>query len=327
VFKPIMNVTTLALQVALWTWTSYAVAQMPPPAQAPVPSVTAILGQPITIDFHDGRVAVIKKTISESASLLSIPFQVSDSLCSDTRGQQCFYKTPYRSIYYFAVWLKHPDQTKIDQPLMSSQDKINPKPDDQRRIEERTQILGAETQILPKMSSGLLKPEITCDDFSWLPSGTKDAPDTLLGKRWDSELMAPNSETGANENRVVTTVINVLWEKTEPQVLRLKSIGGIANAFGGLTAILVFNDVTTATLEDKKGGLCSVELKPGSFADVIKQVGQIDAARTSPALEKHVYIAGEDENSIQSTALKSAVNQVSRLIENITNMSSGGGVE
>lgn len=277
-----------------------AVAQVPPPAKAaPAPEVTLVSGQPITFDFKDGRVAVVKKSVVEMPDQIELPFQVFDSLCSDSRGQFCKYRTSFRNVFYFLAWSKHPDATKINQPVKTKVPQGQTSSD--RDILENSELLfGAESALLPLLTSGMQMPSIDCNDFSWLPGGKAEAPAKLFGKRWDAESMNKNPETGVSENRVSMTNINVEWTQETPQRLRLKSVGGFATDNPVFFALLVIGDVTTATIDDQKGGLCAVELKPGSLAGAAQIIDALRKNRPPRDQVTDTYVAGSDESSVEA---------------------------
>ncbi len=184
-------------------------------------------------------------------------------------------------------------------------------------------FLGADASFLPLSTQGMPAPQITCPDFSWLPGGTSQAPTTLTGQRWDSEFMLPNPETSANENRTFATVFNVQWSRSDAQTLTLKSVGGFSAINNSVLGVLIFGDVTTAYLKDQKGGLCSVEFKPGSFAEAGNIVQKIEAGRVERSKETSVYLAGSDESSIEAIkGVKGDVTNIHDLLERFKNLHS-----
>jgi hypothetical protein len=290
-------------------------AQTQPPQEVK-PVVTTVIGQPVRIDFQDGRVAVLKSTTIDAANPLSVSFQVFDSLCSDHRGMQCKYLTPYRSTWYFFTWEKNPDASKINQPLRFKNSDNNTSTEAGEIFESQSFMAGTESAFAPKLTAGMPTTKLVCDDFSWLPGESKVAPATAFIRRWDSEIMTENPETGVSENRTFTSAMNLQLSRVNDSTLEISSIKAFASSFGGITGILVSGDVSTLSLNDGKNGVCGVEIKPGGLSEAASNVQSAEERRTPPEKETNIYIYGSDEQSRAHQSKKGAVaGEIKNLLE------------
>ena len=284
--------TTILATILLFAAPSFSLAQQ---NESPKPAIRKVLGQPIFVDFPDGREAVVKYTVLDTQNPLSIPFQVFDSLCSDRRGMSCTFQMPYRSIYYFLVWSKHPDPEKLNQPLRYKN--ANESRNDSRLFETQLFTSGIERKFTPKLVSGMAPNRLVCNDFSWLPGGSKEAPTTVSVKQWNTEFMTDNPETGVSENRTAFGALNLQLTKSSPQSLDVTNVDYFASSFGGITSILISGDVQNLTIQKDAKTLCSAELKPASLASAISEISNAEKRRTPPEQEKNVYLYGQDEAS------------------------------
>lgn len=308
----------------LLLWSSFATAQTPAPSPTPEPKapiVTTVAGQPVSVDFQDGRIAVVKKSAVSANDQLSIPFQVFDSLCADARGMSCVYRLSFRTVFYFLAWSQHPDAAKVNQPLKRIFPAGTVISEEGRKIENSDFYSGTEGHLFPVVTQGLPVAQVECDDFSWLPTKTKEAPAALEALRWDSEMMMENPETGVNENRTTGGGAHISLRRSSPRSLAISSVGAFTSQYGFNNGALVVGDVSTMTLDDQKGGYCSVELKPGGLADVTAQVRNLKSQRVDPAKETNIYLYGSDEASfVYEKNVRSFASGLSNLLQNVKSL-------
>lgn len=251
------------------------------------------VGKPLMTTLADGREATIRVTSATLGKQVEIPFQVYENDCSDFRGMSCVYRTGYRKIWVQLVWTKNPDATRLNQivNLQFGDSSSNSSP-----IESQTQATGLEVDFLPGLASGMPATTIECNDFSWLPDATKDAPAKLTVLRWENERMSVNPETGVSENRTDGGALQVELSKVNPTFLKIDKVGSFTSTSSFLFPALVIGDVASVTMRKANGELCQAALKPAGLGNAAANIGSIDKQRP-PAATAPDYIFGSSEVS------------------------------
>jgi hypothetical protein len=256
-------------------------------AHAANPVVSVKLGEPVRLVFSDGREAVMKVS-TVAAPDFTIPFAVTETLCSDHQNIHCSFNISAKSQTYFFAWEKNPDAAKINQQLMVNGSGTN-------LTEQAILVIGAEAPYAPIISAGTHQPRMVCDDFSWLPEGKAEAPASARIVRWESEFMFANPETGANENRSLGGAFNVTLQRDTPKSLALSGIESMVDVLGVINSQMIFlfaGSSLSLVIDNHKGDTCQATIQTDGGA-IQAQAGQLK--RPDAATEKNVYIVGSDE--------------------------------
>ncbi|MES2962986.1 MAG: hypothetical protein V4760_03785 [Bdellovibrionota bacterium] len=278
-FRPFIKLASTALSLALTAGS--ANAQSNPGAG----QLDFTPGKPLTMSWDDGRVATLRVTSLTIPKQLGISFQVFDNDCTSAKGMKCIYRSSFRNHWAQFVWTKHSDPSKIGSIVQKkSSNGVEP-------LEESIMSTGLESKFLPELTQGLLPTEIECADFSWLPTGTLNAPANLMIDRWEAETMFMNEETGNTENRTFGGAVNLELSSKAPNVLKIDRVGAFTASGPFFTQILILGDVNALTLTKPTGETCDVSLKPGGLGEVQNNIGNAETKRPDAKLAAD-YING-----------------------------------
>jgi hypothetical protein len=254
-------------------------------AQSSLPSIEP--GKPVLFKWSDTHQGVLKYQPRTSPTVI-IPFTVHENLCSTPAGQICKMKTQIANPWFVVVWHKHPDTSRIGQPVIY----------DNKPVESNDNIvISAELKkFYPLLAKKLTPAAIECDDYSWIPGApsTKAPPNTLQIARWESEFMLPNEDTGVTENRTVGGAINVALQKDNDNSLLIKDIKALTSDLFQSPSLVV-GDNFSWVLKEASGHSCQIAFKPGSLTDVEVAIDQLRANAPQPAT-LITYIVGTDES-------------------------------
>ena len=254
-------------------------------AQSSLPSIET--GKPVILKWSDTHQGILKYQPRTSPTV-AISFTVHENLCSTSAGQICKMKTQIANPWFVVVWHKHPDISKIGQPVIY----------DNKPVESNDNIMiSAEVKnFYPLLTKKLTPAAIECDDYSWIPGAlsSKSPPNNLKIARWESEFMLPNEDTGVTENRTVGGAINVSLQKSNDNSLVIKDIKALTSD-DFLSSSLVVGDNFSWVLKEASGNSCQIAFKPGSLRDVEVALDQLRANAPQPAALL-TYIVGTDES-------------------------------
>ena len=255
-----------------------------------MPTVTARAGQPITFKWNDDYEAVMKVSTVDSP-VFHVQAKVNESLCGPNQGMVCTLDVMGRQKFYFLAWSKNPDAAKINERLKAHYPQFPNGAGD--RVLEANQLFFGTEIFAPKLHAGLPPTVLTCGDYSWLPTATTKAPDSLRVARWDTEFMLPNPETSVNENRSLSGAMNVDFKKNAQGSMTLTGIEYLTAASSSNLG-LVIGDVISMSLIKPDGGICQASLIPNIEA-LRKSAEVFDQNRIDPKKETTLYKYGDDE--------------------------------
>ncbi len=264
-------------------------------AQSPVegrPELIFEAGKPITLTYQDGRVAALKVYRSVIPNL-TVSFEVFENLCASSQGQSCQYHFSAKEVWMPLVWTHHPNPEKIGKPVHA---KGNP----EQKFAVEDFIVSDAKQFFPILGQGLSSTRFSCDNWSWLPGGSAQTPprQTLI-KRWGSETMIPNPETGINENTTLGGATNVEFRVTPNNELELVKMRSIEKVQNFSSDLLIFGDNVSFTMKMLSDS-CQISIKPGSFDNAGLILQEASARRPQPEEIDQFYIFGDDELSFGS---------------------------
>jgi hypothetical protein len=255
-----------------------------------LPTVIDHPGQPITFKWNDQYEATLKVSTVDSP-MFHVPAKVNESFCGPNQGMVCTFDLIVRQKYYFLAWSKNPDPSKINERLRAHFPQF-PNGAGDRDLEVSQLVFGSEIYA-PKLRAGLPPTTLTCGDYSWLPTGTPQAPNDLRVTRWDTEFMLPNPETSVNENRILEGAMNVDFKKNSQGSLTISNIGYLT-----LTPVtnlgLIIGDVLSWSLKKSDGETCQASLIP-DIASLRQAADVFDKNRIDPKKETNLYRDGDDE--------------------------------
>jgi hypothetical protein len=181
---------------------------------------------------------------------------------------------------FSAVWIKHPDKTKIN-TLAKYKEKGYPP----NELTSQHFLNSLSRFTTPISSKSIAKEEFSCANYEWLDS--EKVPEILKISQWNVEFMLPNSETGVMENTTLQGALGLELIKNSKQNFEFSKLKRFSNT-------LFFGDIWALTLKNKKGELCQVALKP-NLNDVSDAL-QILFSNTLKAQD--TYLWEEDEFSL-----------------------------
>ncbi|CAN5573733.1 hypothetical protein BH10BDE1_BH10BDE1_32760 [soil metagenome] len=249
----------LALFLALAGFVSVARAQNTNPTPTPTPLVLPVVqrnaGQPVTITWADGREATLEvtATISERAAL---PMGINENSCEPSQRVQCEYRSGLSVETYRLAWTKHSDAAKLEKTVstgISSDPRRNP-------LIMQATWTRVDNVLFPGLQQEALADEISCPSWKWLGQGPT-LPASLTIPSISTEFMLPNPNTNQVENKTIMTATDIVWEKTETDALRMKTMGRFdAYISLGINALFV-GDVMRWSIEKSQNRYCDVGFK------------------------------------------------------------------
>jgi hypothetical protein len=190
------------------------------------------------------------------------------------------------------VWTKHPDSSKIGKTVQRGYyNSSTNMAENLQDLEGEDVLTGLDPRFMSSFSERrhLESHEIECADFSWLPTGTTDAPQKIHIARWDSEDSALNPETGSNENRTIGGAYGLEFVRTTPRTLKVNAVANITSDL-----IDLLNSAANSSLSLKTGGqICQVGLSSNLLVEVLPVYDGLGAMKPSPA-QAADYIVGSD---------------------------------
>lgn len=287
---------------------------------APTGKIAEIIqkdGQPLAFRFADGREAVLKVS-SVDSEVVSTQFKITDNTCSDRQNMTCAYKFALRRYFAAMVWTKHPDASRVGQivkrgaeypgqPTMTSFDPLSA---------DYVLVAGLDfSATKTDLGRGLPAHEIQCDDFSWLPGASKEAPNRLHLSRWDGENNEPNPETGTNENRTNGGAFGLDLMRVDAKTLRVTKVSALSGGAVNLD-ILTLAPTGSLTMLSSDGEICQTGISSKGVTEILPIYNKLEAKRPDPASEKP-YILGSNgftKHSFFKFALSSWIQQNEYLV-------------
>lgn len=260
--------------------------------------VTRVAGEPITVQFGDGRIATIHLG-ARPVTQLAIPLGVEESSCGTRVGMTCQLKIGLQVVTLTALWTAHPVAAKVGTPLKYLE---------QSRLGEQVtnQIYTSydERTNKPRVVASMPSTELICSDYGWLPGAVSNAaPTEITFERWESEDMIENKETGARENRTTGGAAQMKFVRDSNGHLIMQSVGEFTSANSSPNTLA--GNLYTLTIQQPGDERCQITLKPDLTATIS---AVIDYAATMP-LSFEPYRWESDDYSSEET-LRSMIRQL-----------------
>jgi hypothetical protein len=253
--------------------------------------VNRTAGQPVTMVFSDGRQADLKIVHADS-EVVSQKIEITSSDCGSW-GMSCNYKFSMRRFWVALIWTKHPDASKIGQIVKRGYKGSN----GESSFSELKSDTALTSGLLPnsgqKIANTLPSHQLQCTDFSWLPTGTKEAPALQRFTRWDQIDNSLNKETGMNENRPTGGVQELNMVRVTSDTLQIASVGR-SNGVVRIFDILTLAPVLDLAVAQPDGGICQASLSTHGIGDILPVYDGLESKH--PAFtDVPTYVYGQDE--------------------------------
>ncbi|OQW48483.1 MAG: hypothetical protein A4S09_04705 [Proteobacteria bacterium SG_bin7] len=224
------------------------------------PTIIAEKGKPPMAIWKNGREATGMFRIND-AVFVDIPATVYENSCTGFTGVKCNFRSGIRAHHIAMIWTKHEDAKRVGQILKWSFKNNN----DPKDLLPGDFFFGPADHIrYPEAAKDSPKFDtMTCDDYRFLPSDPFMAPYNRI-KRWETEIMDTNPETGMPENRSTGGALDVeLFPDSTKNLLEVR----VRGVFVGRNLMLQ-GDIVSWTMADKNKQICQIGLKP-DFATAI----------------------------------------------------------
>ena len=250
------------------------------------PKLIKEAGQPIRLQFADGREAVLKKTVLAGIKI-EVPFSINENTCNDKFGASCTYTVPMTNNYFFFAWSKNPDSSLLNQELSIAASANN----SAQKIEFTSAVTSLQRSVYPTMPDVLAveNQSITCGDFDWFEANDPAHAGTRRVRAISTETTLPNAETRVDENRFYSTVRDIVLAPPIGKSATVSSATlppGLENS----VPLLFFGD-SAWYVKTNSGDVCQFTAR-SQFAQAVSQFNSIDAKRLPPKDEKTIYIYG-----------------------------------
>ncbi len=218
-------------------------------------------GKTPEVVFVDGRITELYINRREPL-VTTMPIKVTDNACTTPSNIACDYRTSLILDDLVMIWKANPDPTKVGKLVMAKFSQGGGQPPIEFPLYQQGLVAFSDHGMMPILSANLPNDIFLCKDFTWLPSGTVAAPDTVNLSRWDVEMMMSNPETGLMENRTISMAMDVTLKKNAE--------GGLE--IGKVKKFLVSSQsVINATLwalitKNANGDYCPITIQPNSQA-------------------------------------------------------------
>lgn len=248
-------------------------------AQVP-PTIIRIDGQPSTAVYTDGREAEFR-VLRGTHFQAPIPFKVSENSCRPGTEGVTFSSTFGMQIDRVAwFWTKHNDPAKVGQMLMQTADGMS------NAFFSFAFITQAIKTKYPDLAPSMPANEFSFADLSWLPGMENGLTDFVI-ESWTAEQMVPNSQTGLNENRIVSGANGVRFKKKDGKTVFFDGAENIyAIEMLEFSAFAMLGDVVNWKLQ-ANGQTCFISSKPnvGALnAAITAEFGNMDISAFQPYL-------------------------------------------
>lgn len=219
------------------------------------PTITKEAGKPVVAVWSNGDEAALKFSRGTTIVQVPVPFQVTENLCAPVNGSTFTITMPVRVDQLVWQWTKHHDSTQIGKTVKF---KFGPFENDLLRpifITNGFRFNHADLML------GLPPDSIAFQDLAWLPGFENGTLKPFTISSWMSEGMIPNSQTGLNENRVVSGAYGVHVTPTSPLSGTIDTIdSGHALAAAG-DSFVMLGDVVSWIWQNAEGS-CQIAMKP-----------------------------------------------------------------
>ena len=239
------------------------------------PILTNETGSPWSLKFHDGREAAVIVTHVDSP-VLSTHFKIVDNTCVARQNMTCQFEFQIRRWFIALAWTKHPDHARVGQTVktkfgMESTDPL--------------ELTDAVSVNLPVGPTAVLDPRfypqtLNCDDFSWLPTATKDAPASVSILRWDGEDSDTNSETRVAETRSVGGAFNVTMQRKDPRRLAVTHAQATTGTRREFPILMLEPNISLTTL-NPAGETCQIGVSSALSIEALKAYENLKDHRPS----------------------------------------------
>lgn len=271
-----LRTSLIIFSLAIAMQQARAAEPVPTPAPTPTATVIAENGQPVRVQWPDGREAVFKVTSADS-DWFSSTFKVTDNDCSNRQNMVCRYGFKMRRLWVSLVWSKHPDRSRIDQTVEYSYSRYS---DSFSKLEYEVFVTGLKPTGIPELDNGLPPHEIECEDFSWFPHGTIEAPDNVFVVRWESEDNVMNPETNLTENRSTSGVLGVEFKRVAPSRLRVERIDALAGLAENFQ-VLMSSAAGSVAVQGSDGDICLAGITTRIIPEIIGVFSSLEKRRSA----------------------------------------------
>jgi hypothetical protein len=247
----------------------------PTPAP-PLPTVVKTMGQPVTIAWADGREAQLEvsSTIAERASLA---MAISENVCEPSQRVMCEYHSGLSVATYRLAWTKNPDAARIGQTVRFGNSAVTMRED----LVAPITWTFVDNTLFPGRHEPALADEISCPSWEWLGQGAK-LPTSLTVPAISTEFMLQNPNTQQVENKTIMTATDVVWEKTESDALRIRSLGRFDSYISlGVNAVFI-GDVMKWNIEKSTNQYCDIGFKVDIGLLRVRYQGILDRSMNGP---------------------------------------------
>ncbi len=240
--------------------------------------------KPVEIHYADGRIA---QWLIGTKRAVHFPtqFRIAENTCTPKENAAGRFFFAFQQHILAPVWSKHPAPEKIGSTIklkFKSSSTSTP-----FELVDVNFLTSTTKTIMPIASREVGTDYIEGTDFSWLPGGGTEPPQSIVFTRWDSESMVTNPETGLMENRTNGIAMKVLFTKIQPNRLELTDM---KHFFGNQFAFFL-GDIWSIILKTEDG-FCQISQK-ANLGDVLMLALQYlaEPATFTP------YLFGADEYS------------------------------
>ena len=257
--------------------------------EPPKPELIKIAGQPVRLQYPDGREATMKVTAMQLENV-AIPFSITENTCNEKTVTGCKYFVPAMFNTFFFAWSKHPNQNKINQPISSP----GSDGDSNRKIDFTSSYSSLNRSQFP--NAAVLKSTqnqyIVCPTLDWFEPNDPTDESARRVRAISTELAIRNDETGVDENRFYATIRDVKIKQVSKTKIEIES-AVLPKSISLSIPFLFFGDAAWY-VKSSSGDVCQFTSR-AKFADAVADYNAAIKSMTKPEDEKHIYIYGDSD--------------------------------
>ncbi|MBI3296220.1 MAG: hypothetical protein HYZ71_15960 [Deltaproteobacteria bacterium] len=247
-------------------------------------------GQPVRVVYKDGRVAewmIGRRPVKQFRTR----YQITENTCTGFEGARGEFLLAFQSSAFDLRWKQNGDPKKVGQTVViraKGGTTSSPVKDD------FTFLTNDQRAAAPLLTKDFPQDGFQAKEFSWLPGGGAEPPDSLKFVRWDTEAMQTNPETGLMENRTLTIATHPKWARTAPGFFELRELSAGSTSFFGSRFLLFVGDIWSIILKDGDR-YCQISVK-ANLADL--QVALVGYLGVQPTFEPYTFGVDEYSNAL-----------------------------
>jgi hypothetical protein len=223
------------------------------------PTVTKVDGQVVEAVWPSGNRA---QAFYYMPSVVQPPveFQVTENQCNDAGIGQKFVLNASVAVPTIAWhWVQHSDVNKVGTILTVGEGQAFP-------LQDYIFVGSGSAFVDPSLAGGLPPDQLVFDDVKWIPGMADGVLKDFDLDSWNAEAMTGNSQTGGQENRIVSGEIGQKLVKVGDHVMNIvhSANGGFFQRAGGSAFYLLGDVVSWSFLVN--GQRCQIAFKPNLVA-------------------------------------------------------------